>query len=156
MVDASVREVQKKSPMPWSKTQLTELMKRKPVMLAPMEDVSDVVFRRIARGFGADVCFTEFVNVEGLLRGCRNAKRKMLLAEDDTDTAIQIYGSNPERLAEAARVAEAASPSFIDINCGCWVPKIAGRGAGAGWLKDPDAMVAMAKMVVSSVSCPVT
>jgi nifR3 family TIM-barrel protein len=142
--------------MPWSRTQLDELMKRKPVMLAPMEDVSDVVFRRIARGFGADVCFTEFVNVEGLLRGCRNAKRKMLLAEDDTDTAIQIYGSNPERLAEAARVAEAAQPAFIDINCGCWVPKIAGRGAGAGWLKDPDAMVAMAKMVVQSVSSVVT
>jgi tRNA-dihydrouridine synthase B len=143
-------------PTPLTRTQFTELMKRKPVMLAPMEDVSDVVFRRLARGFGADVCFTEFVNVEGLLRGCRNAKRKMLLAEDDTDTAIQIYGSNPERLAEAARVAEGASPAFIDINCGCWVPKIAGRGAGAGWLKDPDAMVSMAKMVVSSVSCLVT
>ena len=76
-------------------------------MLAPMEDVSDVVFRRIARGFGADVCFTEFVNVEGLLRGCRNAKRKMSLTDEDRDTVIQIYGSNPERLAEAAKVAEA-------------------------------------------------
>ena len=143
--------------MPWTETQLSDSMARKPVMLAPMEDVSDVVFRRIARGFGADVCFTEFVNVEGLLRGCRNAKRKMLLARRTTaDTAIQIYGSNPERLAEAARVAEAAQPAFIDINCGCWVPKIAGRGAGAGWLRDPEAMVAMAKMVVSSVSCLVT
>jgi tRNA-dihydrouridine synthase B len=126
-------------------------------MLAPMEDVSDVVFRRIARGFGADVCFTEFVNVEGLLRGCRNARRKMLLDEgEEESTAIQIYGSNPERLAEAARVAEDAGPAFIDINCGCWVPKIAGRGAGAGWLRDPDAMVAMARLVVESVSCAVT
>jgi len=142
--------------MPLSRTEFDERMKRKPVMLAPMEDVSDVVFRRIARGFGADVCFTEFVNVEGLLRGCRNAKRKMTLAPDDAPTAIQIYGSNPERLAEAARVAEAAAPAFIDVNCGCWVPKIAGRGAGAGWLKNPDAMVAMARMVVSSVSCVVT
>ena len=139
-----------------SREAFNELMKRKPVMLAPMEDVSDVVFRRIARGFGADVCFTEFVNVEGLLRGCRNAKRKMTLAGEDRDTVIQIYGSNPERLAEAAKVAESASPAWIDINCGCWVPKIAGRGAGAGWLRDPDAMVAMAKMVVSSVSCLVT
>ena len=81
----------------------------------------------------------------------------MLLAEGEgRSTAIQIYGSNPERLAEAARVAEAAEPAFIDVNCGCWVPKIAGRGAGAGWLKDPDAMVAMARMVASSVACPVT
>jgi nifR3 family TIM-barrel protein len=99
---------------------------------------------------------TEFVNVEGLLRGCRNARRKIKLAPDDTRTAIQIYGSDPERLAEAARVAEHAQPLFIDINCGCWVPKIAGRGAGAGWLRDPAAMVAMAKMVVQSVSLPVT
>ena len=102
------------------------------------------------------VCVTEFVNVEGLLRGCRNARRKISLAPDDELTAIQIYGSDPERLAEAARVAEAARPLFIDINCGCWVPKIAGRGAGAGWLRDPDAMVAMAKLVVESVALPVT
>ncbi len=139
-----------------TRPQFDALMARKPVMLAPMEDVSDIVFRRIARGFGADVCFTEFVNVEGLLRGCKNARRKMSLGDDEGDTAIQIYGSNPERLAEAARVAESAQPAFIDINCGCWVPKIAGRGAGAGWLRDPTAMVAMAKMVVSSVSCLVT
>ena len=126
------------------------------MILAPLEDVSDAVFRRLCRAHGADVCVTEFVNVEGLLRGCRNAKRKISLAPDDELTAIQIYGSNPERLAEAARVAEQASPFYIDINCGCWVPKIAGRGAGAGWLRDPEAMVAMAKMVVESVSLPVT
>jgi len=143
--------------MPLSREQLGELMKRRPVMLAPMEDVSDVIFRRIARGFGADVCFTEFVNVEGLLRGCRNARRKMLLDETERDsTAIQIYGSDAERLAEAARVAEEARPAFVDINCGCWVPKIAGRGAGAGWLRDPDAMVAMAGMVVRTAGCAVT
>ena len=142
--------------MPLTRTEFDELMKRKPAMLAPMEDVTDAVFRRIARRFGTDLCFTEFVNVEGLLRGCRNAKRKMTLEPDDAPTAIQIYGSNPERLAEAARVAEAAEPAFVDINCGCWVPKIAGRGAGAGWLRDPDAMVAMTKMVVSNVSCLVT
>jgi tRNA-dihydrouridine synthase B len=121
-----------------------------------MEDVTDAVFRRLCRGVGAHLCFTEFVNVEGLLRGCRNARRKATLHPDDSPTAIQIYGSDPARLVEAARVAEAAQPLFIDINCGCWVPKIAGRGAGAGWLRDPDAMVAMAAAVVRAVSLPVT
>jgi nifR3 family TIM-barrel protein len=80
----------------------------------------------------------------------------MQLGADDHHTAIQIYGADPMRLAEAAKFAESAEPFYIDINCGCWVPKIAGRGAGAGWLRDPDAMVAMAKMVVRSVSLPVT
>ena len=121
-----------------------------------MEDVSDPVFRRLCRDRGADLCMTEFVNVEGLLRGCKNAKRKLSLGEDDHPTAIQIYGSDAERLAEAALVAEAAEPVFLDINCGCWVPKIARRGAGAGWLRDPEAMVAMAAEVVARVSLPVT
>lgn len=121
-----------------------------------MEDVTDAVFRRICRGLGAELCVTEFVNVEGLLRGCRNARRKLTLADGDQPTAIQIYGANPERLAEAARIAEEAGPAFLDINCGCWVPKIAGRGAGAGWLREPDAMVAMARLVARTVSLPVT
>ncbi len=129
---------------------------RRPVVLAPMEDVTDVVFRRLCRSVGADVAMTEFVNVEGLLRGCRNAKRKIRLADDDRDTAIQIYGADPDRLAEAAEVAEAAEPFFIDVNCGCWVPKIAGRGAGAGWLRDPEKMVEMVRMIVRRVSLPVT
>jgi len=139
-----------------NRQELHDLYARRPALLAPLEDVSDVVFRRLCRELGADACFTEFVNVEGLLRGCRNAKRKMKLAEDDRPTAIQIYGSSPERLAEAARIAEASAPAFIDINCGCWVPKIAGRGAGAGWLREPEAMVTMAKMVVDSTPLPVT
>jgi nifR3 family TIM-barrel protein len=121
-----------------------------------MEDVTDMVFRRLCRSVGNEIGMTEFVNVEGLLRGCRNAKRKIRLADDDALTAIQIYGADPERLAEAARFAEQAEPLFLDVNCGCWVPKICGRGAGAGWLREPAAMVAMAKMVVSSVSLPVT
>src|SRR5579863_5954002 len=135
---------------------LRALYANKPVVLAPMEDVTDSVFRRLCRKHGATLAMTEFVNVEGLLRGCRNARRKMRLGSDDALTAIQIYGANPDRLAEAARFAESAEPLFIDINCGCWVPKIAGRGAGAGWLRDPAAMVSMARMVVSSVSLPVT
>ena len=135
---------------------LAKLYANQPAILAPMEDVTDTVFRRLCRQLGGDIAMTEFVNVEGLLRGCRNAKRKIRLADDDQLTAIQIYGSDPERLAEAAHFAESAEPLFIDINCGCWVPKIAGRGAGAGWLREPSAMVAMVKLVVSSVACPVT
>jgi len=137
-------------------SRLQTLLANRPAVLAPMEDVSDAVFRKLCRKFGAELCVTEFVNVEGLLRGCRHALRKVKLAPDDQPTAIQIYGSDPARLAEAAAVAEEANPAFIDINCGCWVPKIAGRGAGAGWLRDPEAMVAMAAMVVRSVSLPVT
>lgn len=135
---------------------LLQHYRNKPVILAPMEDVTDGVFRRLCRTVGCDIAMTEFVNVEGLLRGCRNAKRKIRLDKDDELTAIQIYGSDPERLAEAARVAEASEPFFIDINCGCWVPKIAGRGAGAGWLREPQKMVEMTKLVVDSVSLPVT
>lgn len=137
-------------------TRFHELFRNQPAILAPMEDVSDAMFRAICRDRGAHLCVTEFVNCEGLLRGCRIAKRKVTIAEDDHPTAIQIYGSDPERLVEAARVAEAARPPYIDINCGCWVPKVARRGAGAGWLRDPEAMVAMARDVVNGVSLPVT
>jgi len=133
-----------------------QLFSGHPAILAPMEDVSDAVFRRICRRLGAELCVTEFVNVEGLLRGCAKAHKKIALAGDDQPTAVQIYGSDPGRLAEAARVAEQAAPCFIDINCGCWVPKVARRGAGAGWLRDPEAMVAMAALVVQTVSLPVT
>ncbi|HEY8041496.1 MAG TPA: tRNA dihydrouridine synthase DusB [Polyangiaceae bacterium] len=142
--------------MPTARDRIRALYAQKPVVLAPMEDVTDAVFRRLCREHGATIAMTEFVNVEGLLRGCRNARRKIQLSDDDELTAIQIYGADPERLAEAARFAESAGPLFIDVNCGCWVPKICGRGAGAGWLRDPEAMVAMARMVVSSVALPVT
>lgn len=133
-----------------------ELFANQPVILAPMEDVTDAVFRRLCRKHGAGLCVTEFVNVEGLLRGCQRAARKLRLEADDAPTAIQIYGADADRLAEAAAVAADANPAFLDINCGCWVPKIAGRGAGAAWLRDPDSMVAMAAMVVKSTAIPVT
>ncbi len=132
------------------------LFASRPVILAPMEDVTDDIYRRLCRDAGATLCVTEFVNVEGLLRGCKKAKQKIRLAADDQPTAIQIYGSDPARLAEAAEVAAAAGPAYVDINCGCWVPKIARRGAGAGWLRDPVAMVAMARMVVERIGMPVT
>jgi nifR3 family TIM-barrel protein len=135
---------------------LDAALRARPVILAPMEDVSDAVFRRVCRARGADLCVTEFVNVEGLLRGCKMAAHKMELLPGDQPTAIQIYGADAERLAEAAEVAERAAPAWIDVNCGCWVPKIARRGAGAGWLREPSAMIAMAKMVVERVALPVT
>jgi tRNA-dihydrouridine synthase B len=128
----------------------------RPVLLAPMEDVSDAVFRRICRARGAQLCLTEFVNADGMLEGSAEALAKIDLAAADAPTAIQIYGSDPQRLAAAARGAEQAGPAFIDLNCGCWVPKVARGGAGAGWLRAPAQMVAMARLVASSVSLPVT
>lgn len=136
--------------------ELDALLRSRPAILAPMEDVSDAVFRSICRSLGAHLCVTEFVNVEGLMRGCRIAKRKITLGEHDHPTAIQIYGADAKRLAEAAEIAARAEPAYLDVNCGCWVPKIAGRGAGAAWLRDPKAMVAMAKLVVDAVKLPVT
>ncbi|MBI4701832.1 MAG: tRNA dihydrouridine synthase DusB [Deltaproteobacteria bacterium] len=132
------------------------LFARPLVVLAPMEDVTDAVFRALCRRLGADLCFTEFVNVEGLLRGCRRARRKMTLGPEDQPTAIQIYGADAGRLCEAAEAAAQAGAAFVDINCGCSVAKIARRGAGSGWLRDPRALAAMAALVVRAVSVPVT
>jgi nifR3 family TIM-barrel protein len=128
----------------------------RPVILAPMEDVSDAAFRRVCRARGASLCVTEFVNADGLVQGDGRAAGKIALAPDDAPTAIQIYGADERRLAQAAEIAERAQPAYIDLNCGCWVPKIARGGAGAGWLRSPDAMVAMARMVVQRVALPVT
>jgi len=127
------------------------LMATRPVMLAPMEDVSDPIFRAICREQGADICFTEFVNVDGLLRGDPRNRRKIVLEPGDWPVGIQIYGSDPDKLVEASRVAAASEPLVIDINCGCWVPKIARRGAGAGWLRDLDAMQEMVRAVAQAV-----
>lgn len=123
-----------------------------------MEDVSDAVFRRLCRTVGADVCVTEFVNVETLLVGHPKAKRKIDLSGETGPTAIQIYGANPQNLEEAADIAAEANPAYLDINCGCWIPKIAARGAGAGWLKNPTAMVEMAGRIVKRMEgrLPVT
>ena len=128
----------------------------RPVILAPMEDVGDPVFRAVCRARGASLCVTEFVNVDALLGGCGRQRRKLALAPDDRPTAVQIYGSNPETLAEAAAIAEEAGPPFLDVNCGCWIPHIARRGAGAAWLREPEKMVAMAALVVRRTKLPVT
>ncbi len=142
--------------MPFTRDELAQVFAARPAILAPMDGVSDAVFRRLCRTVGADLCVTEFVNVGSLLRGCRTSRRKMTLAPDDTPTAIQIYGGDPAELVEAAAIAESAEPAFLDINCGCWVPRIMARGGGAGWLRDPEAMVAMARRIVAGTSLPVT
>lgn len=142
--------------MPFARTELHALLARRAAILAPMDGVSDAVFRRLCRTVGAELCVTEFVNVGSLLRGCRTSRRKMTLAPDDRPTAIQIYGGNPDELAEAARVAESAEPAFLDVNCGCWVPRIMARGGGAGWLREPRAMVDMAARIVAGTELPVT
>jgi tRNA-dihydrouridine synthase B len=134
---------------------IAELLAASPVWLAPMEDVSDAAYRRICRSAGAHVCVTELVNAVELLGRSRHAHRKMRLCADDRPTAIQIYGADAGRLLEAARIAAAAEPAFIDVNCGCWVPRAVGAGAGAAWLRDPDAMVAMARQIVAAVGLPV-
>ena len=135
---------------------VADLLARHPVVLAPMEDVTDAPYRRLCRDLGAVVCVTEFVRAEQLIHGSRAARRKVTLEPGDQPTAIQIYGSDADLLMQAAEVAAAARPAFIDINCGCWVPRVAARGAGAGWLRDPAAMVAMAARVVAAVDLPVT
>ncbi|HUQ05809.1 MAG TPA: tRNA-dihydrouridine synthase family protein [Kofleriaceae bacterium] len=130
-----------------------------PVVLAPMEDVSDAAFRRVARGLGARLCFTEFVRAEQMIARAELARRKATLAEGDAPTAIQIYGADAGLLVEAAVIAAEARPAFVDINCGCWLPRVARGGAGAGWLRDPAAMVEMVRRVCAAVGAdgmPVT
>ncbi len=126
------------------------------VILAPMEDVTDGAFRRVCRTVGASLCVTEFIAAEQMIADSELARRRARLEPDDRPTAIQIYGADPQLLLTAARIAETAGPAFIDLNCGCWIPAIARRGAGAGWLRDPHAMVEMARAIVNAVSLPVT
>jgi tRNA-dihydrouridine synthase B len=126
------------------------------VLLAPMEDVTDIPFRLICKRLGADVMYTEFVNAEGLVRSSAKTKRKMEFLEEERPFGIQIYGGAEESMAGAARMAAELNPDLIDINCGCWVKNVAGHGAGAGLLLDPDRMKRIISTVVSSVGIPVT
>jgi tRNA-dihydrouridine synthase B len=132
------------------------LLAASPVVLAPMEDVTDAPFRRLCRSLGASICVTEFVGAEQILSDSKLARRRAGLAADDRPTAVQIYGGDPALLLAAAlRVAE-AEPAFVDLNCGCWVPRVVGRNAGAAWLRDPAAMVEMARRIASAIALPVT
>jgi tRNA-dihydrouridine synthase B len=126
------------------------------LLLAPMEDVTDFAFRKICKEFGADVVYTEFINSDGLIRANEKTKRKMLIREDERPIGIQIYGGNLQPMIDAAKLVQKRNPDFIDINAGCWVKKIAGRGAGAGLLKDPCYMQTMVESIVKAVSVPVT
>ncbi|MCF8259478.1 MAG: tRNA dihydrouridine synthase DusB [Melioribacteraceae bacterium] len=128
----------------------------KALLLAPMEDVTGIAFRRICKELGADIVFTEFVNSDGLIRDNEKTKKKMEITENERPVGIQIYGGNLEPMIEAARISERMNPDIIDINAGCWVKKIAKRGAGAGLLKDPEFMEKMVSEIVKVVEKPVT
>ena len=127
-----------------------------PVFLAPMEDVTDISFRYICKGFGADLMFTEFISSDGLIRDAAKTIAKMRLYDYERPIGIQIYGHLPDAMVEAAVRAEAAGPDLIDINFGCPVNKIARRGAGSGMMREPDKMVEITRRVVEAVKLPVT
>lgn len=128
----------------------------RPVMLAPMEDVTDRSFRLICKEQGADMVYTEFVSADSLIRNIAATTRKLHISDGERPTAIQIYGREPDIMAEAARIVAEAGPDIIDINFGCPVKKVAGKGAGAGLLRDIPKMLAITKAVVNAVNLPVT
>jgi tRNA-dihydrouridine synthase B len=128
----------------------------KAILLAPMEDVTDISFRLVCRELGADVVYTEFLNSEGLIRSNEKTHNKLRIIEEERPVGIQIYGSNIESMVGAARIAEAENPDIIDINAGCWVKNVVGCGAGSALLKDIPYLVKLVKAVVDSVSLPVT
>lgn len=121
-----------------------------------MEDVTDPAFRLLCKRFGADRVYTEFVNADALVRDVESTVRKLQISDAERPVAIQIYGREPESMADAARIVEQAHPDYIDINFGCPVKKVAGKGAGAGLLRDVPKMLAITKAVVNAVRLPVT
>ncbi|MBM71884.1 MAG: tRNA dihydrouridine synthase DusB [Crocinitomicaceae bacterium] len=127
-----------------------------PLLLAPMEDVSDPPFRAVCKKYGADVMYTEFISSEGLIRDAVKSKMKLDIFEYERPIGIQIFGSNIGPMREAATLAEAAGPDIIDINYRCPVKKVALKGAGAGILQDIPKMVKMTKEIVDTCSLPVT
>jgi tRNA-dihydrouridine synthase B len=126
------------------------------LLLAPMEDVTDIAYRRLCKELGADVVYTEFVNSDGLIRSNKKTEKKLEITEDERPVGIQIYGGNLEPMIEAAKIIELKNPDLIDINAGCWVKKIANRGAGAGLMRDPVYLQKMVESIVKSVNIPVT
>ena len=127
-----------------------------PLYLAPMEDVTDPAFRMLCKRYGSDRVYTEFVNADALVRDIASTTRKLTIHDEERPVAIQIYGREPDSMAEAARIVETAKPDFIDINFGCPVKKVAGKGAGAGLLRDVPKMLEITKAVVNAVHTPVT
>ncbi len=128
----------------------------KAVLLAPMEDVTDISYRLLCKELGADIVYTEFVNSDGLIRNCQRAHQKMKLLPEERPAGIQIYGHTIESMVEAAGIAQKYEPDVLDINAGCWVKKVSKRGAGSGLLKDPKHFYELVKQVVNVSSVPVT
>lgn len=128
----------------------------RPLFLAPMEDVTDPSFRYMCKGFGADMVYTEFISSDGLVREGAKSVAKLNISDAERPVGIQIYGHLIEPMVESARIAEAAHPDVIDINFGCPVKKIAGRGAGSGMMRDVPLMVEMTRQIVRAVKIPVT
>ncbi|MBR6191688.1 MAG: tRNA-dihydrouridine synthase family protein [Prevotella sp.] len=125
--------------------------------LAPMEDVTDIGFRRLCKRFGAAMVYTEFVAAEALVRNVKDTVRKLTVSDDERPVGIQIYGRTVEAVVEAARIVESeAHPDVIDLNFGCPVKKVAGKGAGAGMLRQIPLMLQMTEAVANAVSTPVT
>ncbi len=127
-----------------------------PVLLAPMEDVTDESFRLICKEQGADFTYTEFVSADALIRNIAATTRKLNIRPAERPAAIQIYGRDTQSMVEAARIVEQAQPDVIDINFGCPVKKVAGKGAGAGMLRDIPKMLEITSAVVKAVNIPVT
>ncbi|MBQ3247972.1 MAG: tRNA dihydrouridine synthase DusB [Alistipes sp.] len=127
-----------------------------PLFLAPMEDVTDPSFRYMCKKFGADVVYTEFISSDGLIRDAWKSRAKLNIDDAERPVGIQIYGHLIEPMVEAARIAESANPDIIDINFGCPMKKIAGRGAGSGMMRDVPLMVEMTRQIVNAVKKPVT
>ena len=128
----------------------------RPVVLAPMEDVTDASFRLLCKEMGADMTYTEFVSADALIRNIAATTRKLHIHPEERPTAIQIYGREVDPMVEAALIAQEASPDIIDINFGCPVKKVAGKGAGAGLLRDVPKMLQITRAVVNAVKVPVT
>lgn len=128
----------------------------KPVMLAPMEDVTDQAFRRICRRMGADIVYTEFTSSEAIVRNIPRAINKIEVCDEERPVAIQIFGGVEECMTDAARMAESLGPDFIDINCGCWVKNHVARGQGAALLKDLPHFEKIVRSTVKGTDLPVT
>ena len=130
--------------------------RKEALFLAPMEDVTDPSFRYICKRFGADMVTTEFISSDGLIRDAWKSRAKLNINDFERPVAIQIYGNQIEPMVEAARIAESANPDIVDINFGCPMKKIAGRGAGSGMMRDVPLMVEMTRQIVEAVKKPVT
>lgn len=129
----------------------------RPVFLAPMEDVTDHAFRLLCREFGASMVYSEFVSADALIRSVNRSLEKIRVSDDERPVAVQIYGRDVDSMVEAARMVEAeAHPDILDINFGCPVKKVAGKGAGAGLLRNVPQMLDITRAVVNAVKCPVT